>query len=252
MKLARFWDGEKVQAGIITGEEVAELRGSIYGGYELTGRHFPFREMSLLAPCEPTKVVCVGLNYRDHAEELHLDIPVEPVLFLKPPSSVIGHRQPICKPKICRRLDHEAELAVVIKEVTRSVSPTEAKDKILGYTCANDVTARDLQPKTGQWTLAKSFDTFCPLGPFIVTDVDPTNLEVSLFLNGSIRQKSSTHQMIFPVYDLVSYISRVMTLFPGDVILTGTPGGIGCMEPGDEVIVEISGVGRLINEIIEG
>jgi len=186
---------------------------------------------------KPTKIIAVGLNYIDHAKELKMPIPDEPIIFLKPPTAVISHKDKIIYPKGVKQLDYEAELAVVMKD----------KKHILGYTCANDVTARDLQRKDVQWTRSKSFDTFCPLGPRVVKNVDPNNLEIKLYLNGKLKQSSHTSNMIFRVEELVSFISKIMTLCPGDVILTGTPPGVAPMKIGDVVEVEIEGIGKLTN-----
>lgn len=202
-----------------------------------------------LPPTDPTKVVAVGLNYRDHAEEVKLPIPEEPLIFLKPSTTVVGHCDDVLYPDMSRRVDYEAELAVVIGRRCSAVAPGEALDYVLGYTCANDVTARDLQGKDGQWTRAKSFDTFCPLGPVLVTDMDASDLEVKMLHNGKVVQHSRTSQFIFPMDVLVSYISRVMTLLPGDVIITGTPSGIAPVRRGDLMEVEIEGIGRLSNRI---
>jgi 2-keto-4-pentenoate hydratase/2-oxohepta-3-ene-1,7-dioic acid hydratase in catechol pathway len=188
---------------------------------------------------KPTKIVCVGLNYKDHAAELKMPIPVEPIIFLKPPSALIGSGDAIVYPPQTKELHFEAELAVVMKD----------RRTIRGFTCANDVTARDLQRRDGQWTRAKSFDTFCPLGPRVVSDLDPDNLDIKLFLNGELKQTASTANMIFKVSQLITFISQVMTLEPDDVILTGTPPGVGPMERGDTVAVEIAGIGRLENKV---
>jgi 2-keto-4-pentenoate hydratase/2-oxohepta-3-ene-1,7-dioic acid hydratase in catechol pathway len=191
----------------------------------------------------------VGLNYRHHAAEMGLAVPVEPVIFLKPSTAVIGPGEIIRYPDMSAQVDYEAELGVVIKDRVRNIAPDEVKDHILGYTCANDVTARDLQRKDGQWTRAKSFDTFCPIGPWIETGLDPGNLLVESYLNGERRQSSRTAQFIFPVNYLVSFISRIMTLNPGDLIITGTPSGVGPMKPGDEIEVRIEGIGSLKNKV---
>ena len=204
-------------------------------------------DVSLLAPCLPSKIVAVGLNYIDHAKELGMKVPDEPVLFMKPSTSVIGQDASIIYPKMSSRVDYEAELAVVIKDKTQNIEPEEAHLHILGYTCLNDVTARDLQKKDGQWTRAKSFDTFCPIGPYVVTDINPNNLKIELYLNGQLKQSSNTSNLIFNVEKLVSFISKVMTLFPGDIIATGTPSGIGPMKRGDKVEVVVEKVGRLRN-----
>lgn len=199
----------------------------------------------------PSKVVCIGLNYYDHAKELKMEVPSYPILFLKPATTVIENEDNIIYPdKHTSELHYEAELAIVIKDKIYQANEKEAKSAVLGYTCGNDVTARDLQKIDGQWTRAKSFNTFCPLGPKIVADIDPDDLSIKLYLNGRIKQNSRTSQMIFkPIY-LVSFISQIMPLFPGDIVLTGTPPGIGPMNKGDIVIVEIEGIGRLSNKVV--
>ena len=207
-------------------------------------------EVRLLAPVTPSKIVLVGLNYRDHAKELDMFVPEEPIIFMKPPTAVIGPEENIIYPACSQRLDYEAELGVVIKDVTRHVSRKEAAEHILGYVCLNDVTARDIQKKDGQWTRAKSFDTFVPVGPWIETDIDPTALGIRSYLNGELKQDSTTSEFIFTVPELIEFISGVMTLLPGDVIATGTPPGIGPMEIGDEVVIEIDGIGRLKNRVV--
>lgn len=197
----------------------------------------------------PSKVVAVGLNYRDHARELKMDLPGYPLIFMKPSTSVIGDGDPIVFPVQTQELHYEGELGIVIGKRARNVPAGKARDFIAGYTCANDVTARDLQRLDGQWTRAKSFDTFCPLGPRIVSDMDPTALEIMTRVNGEMKQRSTTANMIFDVYDLVSFISGIMTLLPGDVIITGTPPGVGPLLPGDTVEVEIEGIGTLTNTV---
>ena len=196
---------------------------------------------------EPTKIILVGLNYLDHAKELSLAVPESPILFIKPVTSLIGPGEPIIYPEQSKRVDYEAELAVIIKNKIKDVS--EVKGNILGYTCLNDVTARDLQKKDGQWTRAKSFDTFCPVGPRIVSDIDPDNVDVICRLNSRVVQHSNTRNLIFNVHYLVSFISKVMTLNPGDIISTGTPPGVGPMKRGDTVEVEIQGIGVLKNYV---
>ncbi|MDD5593644.1 MAG: fumarylacetoacetate hydrolase family protein [Candidatus Margulisbacteria bacterium] len=200
----------------------------------------------------PSKIVAVGLNYRDHAAEMKMAIPKTPVLFLKPPSAVIYNNDQIVYPAQTKELHYEAELAVVIKDRIKNIKEKEAAGHILGFTCANDVTARDLQKLDGQWARAKSFDTFCPLGPAIVPGISPDNLAVKLFLNGELKQSSTTANLIFGVNFLISFISSVMTLEAEDVILTGTPAGIGPMKIGDEVRVEIEGIGALVNKVRGG
>jgi len=211
----------------------------------------PLSEVELLPLVRPSKVVCVGLNYHDHARELGLPAPEEPILFLKPPSSVIGAGDAIVMPACSSRVDYEAELAVVIGKRARFVSEAEAQQHVFGYSCANDVTARDLQKKDGQWTRAKSFDTYCPIAPRIETGVADVNaLALRAVVNGEVRQQGSTAEMIFSPMRLVSFISRIMTLLPGDVILTGTPAGIGPLAAGDEVSMEIDQVGFLVNPVV--
>ncbi|NLG85507.1 MAG: fumarylacetoacetate hydrolase family protein [Firmicutes bacterium] len=207
-------------------------------------------EVRLLAPVMPSKVVAVGLNYRDHAMEMGEEIPKEPRIFLKPSTSVIGPGEAIVLPSMSRRVDYEAELAVVIGRAARHVRPEEASSYILGYTCLNDVTARDLQKKDVQWTRSKSFDTFCPLGPAIETELDPRDLAIVARVNGVVRQSSRTANLIFSVPELLSFISQVMTLLPGDVIATGTPPGVGPLSPGDRVEIEIEGIGTLANPVV--
>jgi 2-keto-4-pentenoate hydratase/2-oxohepta-3-ene-1,7-dioic acid hydratase in catechol pathway len=212
-------------------------------------RSVPFSKVSLEAPCLPRKAVCVGLNYRDHAEEFGLAIPAAPILFIKPSTSLLGPGKTVQYPAMSKRVDYEAELVVVMGKAAKNVTTADALDYVLGYTCGNDVTARDLQPQDGQWTVAKSFDTFMPLGPWIETDVDPSSLQIKALLNGEVRQSSSTANLIFNVPRLIAYISQVMTLEPGDVIMTGTSSGVGPMKKGDHIVVEIESIGRLENII---
>jgi 2-keto-4-pentenoate hydratase/2-oxohepta-3-ene-1,7-dioic acid hydratase in catechol pathway len=197
----------------------------------------------------PTKIIAIGLNYLDHAKELNMEIPEYPLIFMKPPTAVIGDGEIIIYPPQTQELHYEGELGIVIGKKARNVSIEEAKDYIAGYTCVNDVTTRDLQRMDGQWTRSKSFDTFCPLGPRIVKDVDPTNLAIATRVNGVTKQSSNTNQMIFNAYKLVSFISAIMTLLPGDVISTGTPPGVGELQVGDVVEVEIEGIGILRNTV---
>ncbi|MCL6638276.1 MAG: fumarylacetoacetate hydrolase family protein [Firmicutes bacterium] len=249
MKIGRFRRQKETFYGLVEGDRVYAIADPFQSPEPISGSRFDLAELALLAPCRPGKAVCVGLNYRDHAFELGMPLPEEPVLFLKPSTAVIGPGEPIVCPPVSRQVDYEAELAVVIKKTAKNVREEEALDYVLGYTCANDVTARDLQKKDGQWTRAKSFDTFLPLGPYIVSEIDPGSQEVSLYLNGVLRQHSTTNQLIFSVPRLISFISSVMTLLPGDVILTGTPAGVGPVRPGDTVEVVVSGVGRLVNRV---
>ena len=199
---------------------------------------------------KPSKIVCVGTNYADHAKELGMKAPAEePLIFMKPPSSIIYDGEDIIYPRGVTRLDFEAELAIVIKEKCRHIDEAAASGYILGYTCLNDVTARDLQSRDSQWTRYKSFDTFCPIGPWIETGIDPARVKVESYLNGGLKQSSDTGNLIFPAAKLVSFISGIMTLLPGDIISTGTPYGVGPMSPGDEIEVRIEGIGSLKNRI---
>ena len=196
---------------------------------------------------KPTKIIAIGLNYLDHAKELKMEIPDHPLIFMKPSTAVIGSGDAIILPPQTKELNYEGELAVIIKDTAKNISKDDAQHFIAGYTCANDVTARDLQRIDGQWTRAKSFDTFCPLGPRIVSDIDPKNLSIITRVNGAVKQNSNTKNMIFDVFELVSFVSEIMTLLPGDVIITGTPPGVGAIEAGDVVEVEIEGIGILKN-----
>jgi len=241
---APFW-------GVIEDEYVVELNTAPYnGGIKKSGK-FALKDVRLLAPAEPTKIVAVGLNYKAHAAEFGKPLPDVPLLFMKPSTAVIGPGDGIVYPShMSHRVDYEGELAVVIGRTTKGVTKEGAPDCILGYTCINDVTARDLQGKDGQFTRAKGFDTFAPIGPWIETALDPQNVRIETFLNGEKRQDTSTSDMIFGVYDIVSFVSQVMTLLPGDIIATGTPSGVGKMKPGDSVEVVIEGIGRLGNTVV--
>ncbi|MDY6826111.1 MAG: fumarylacetoacetate hydrolase family protein [Bacillota bacterium] len=254
MKLIRFKAENKICNGRLEGDTVIELTsGEGEGLFALnreTGRRLSPENVELLAPCAPSKVVCLGLNYRSHAEEVKLELPRKPMIFLKPSTAVIGPEEAIIYPPQSRRLDYEAELGVVVGRKAYHLNRSEALDYVIGYTCANDVTARDKQPARGQWTYAKGFDTFCPLGPVIETDIDnPELLKLQGLLNGRVVQDVSTADHIFPVSEIIEFITGCMTLLPGDVILTGTPAGIGAMEPGDRFEVVIDRIGRLANPV---
>lgn len=251
MKYVRLMNSEnKIRYGVIEGEKVRLLDGTFLDpNSKPTDTWLPLDEVTLLAPVEPSKVVCVGLNYALHIKEMNHSLPEDPVIFMKAPTCVIGPEAEIIYPKISQRVDYEAELAVIIGSTIKDVTEEEAAKAILGYTCANDVTARDLQKKDGQWTRGKSFDTFCPIGPWVVTDIDPSQLDIQLLLNGEVKQSSNTQYFITSVPKLVSFISQVMTLYPGDVVLTGTPEGVGPMQSGDEVIVKIQAIGELHNTL---
>jgi 2-keto-4-pentenoate hydratase/2-oxohepta-3-ene-1,7-dioic acid hydratase in catechol pathway len=226
------------------------LRGDPFTQPEDQGETLPLADAKLLPPATPSKIVAIGRNYRDHAAERGKPVPKEPLLFLKPPSALIGPGEAIRLPSWAGRVDHEAELGIVISRVARELaSPAEARSHVLGAVCVNDVTARELQEKDVQFTRAKGFDTFCPLGPCIATGLDLTRLRVECRVNGSLRQQGSSADLIFPVDELVWFVSRVMTLLPGDIISTGTPAGIGPLQAGDEVEVEVEGVGVLRNPV---
>jgi len=208
------------------------------------------QDAHLLAPVSPTKVVCVGLNYKNHIAEMGHDTPKEPVIFLKPSTSVIGPLQPIVIPEGVGRVDYEGELGIVIGRRTHRATEKQAAENVLGLCCGNDVTARDIQKRDGQWTRAKGFDAFCPLGPWVATDANPDDLLLETLVNGDVRQSVRTSDMLFHPYELVSFVSHVMTLVPGDVILTGTPGGIGPLAVGDTVEIRIEDVGTLRNPVV--
>lgn len=250
MKYVRVQYNEHVLYGLLEDERIRVLKSVPYlNEPAFTGEIIALADARLLAPCEPGKIICVGLNYKSHAAEVGLSLPVEPLIFLKPASAVIGPLDAIELPAVSARVDFEAELAVVIGRRARFVVQKDTDLYIWGYTCANDVTARDLQKKDGQWTRAKSFDTFLPLGPWIETELETADLEISLRQNGSLRQHSRTSDLIFSVPLLVSFISEIMTLLPGDVIITGTPAGIGPISPGDCVEISIDGIGTLTNTV---
>ncbi len=251
MRLVRFLVHGNISYGVLSGDEVAELDGDFFVPLKSLKGYHRLSNVTMLSPCAPAKIVAVGLNYRDHAQELGFPIPEEPIIFLKPPTAVIGPGEAVVCPAMSKQVDYEAELGVVIKDRISRIDHDEARDHILGYTCANDVTARDLQKKDGQWTRAKSFDTFCPAGPWIETDLGPDDLLVESYLNGERKQSSRTSQFIFGIDRLVSFISHVMTLEPGDLIITGTPAGIGPMKPGDEIEVRIEGIGSLKNRVMK-
>jgi len=260
MKIVRFKKGSSTQYGVLEGTAVSEVKGDIFNTidkgsslahahHSLTGRTYSLKEVQLLAPCQPTKIVAVGLNYRSHAQEVGMELPEEPLLFLKPSTAVIGPDEHIVFPAMSRRIDYEAELGVVIAAEAKDVSEEEAQGVIFGYTCFNDVTARDLQGRDKQFTRSKSFDTFAPMGPLIETALDPAHLKVESYLGGTLKQSGTTADLLFSVFQLVAFISRVMTLLPGDVIATGTPAGIGPMQAGETIEVVIEGIGTLRNYV---
>jgi len=250
VRIVRFSHQDTIKFGIIDEDELVVLAGDpLFAGFDTTGERVPVREIALLAPVIPrSKVVCVGRNYRDHAAELGNDVPQAPMLFFKPNTSVIGPGDAIVLPPQSERVDFEGELAAVIGRVAKNVPAERALDYVFGYTIGNDVTARDLQKTDGQWARAKGFDTFCPLGPAIETDFDPAgDAVVTTRVNGEVRQQGPISDMIFSLADVIAYASAAFTLLPGDVILTGTPAGVGPFLAGDTVEVEITGLGILRN-----
>jgi len=254
MKIVRFEIDNTVSYGVLAADnQIQVLSGDIFSDtFTETGKRLLLENVKLLAPCVPSKAVCIGLNYHDHAREMNLTLPEEPLLFLKPSSALNHPGGAVEYPSISKNLHYEGELAIVIKKEARKVPVETAFEYVLGYTCANDVTARDIQMKDSQWTRGKSFDTFLPLGPCIETELDPHNVAIKLLLNGEVKQSSNTSNLIFTIPKMVAFISQVMTLYSGDVILTGTPSGVGPMQVGDRVTVEIEGIGRLNNSIVPG
>jgi 2-keto-4-pentenoate hydratase/2-oxohepta-3-ene-1,7-dioic acid hydratase in catechol pathway len=250
VRIVRFSHQGDVGFGIHEDETVAAIIPHPFGAFEYTGERLPAAEVRLLAPVLPSKVVAVGRNYAEHARELGNEVPPAPVLFLKPSTSVIGLGDPIVRPEGVGRVDFEGELAVIVGKLVRRLGPGDAIQAVLGFTCANDVTARDLQRADGQWTRGKGFDTFCPLGPWIETDLDSSDLAISTLVNGEVKQQARTSQLERGVAELLAFVSRVMTLLPGDVLLTGTPAGVGPLEVGDRVEVEVEGIGVLANPVV--
>ena len=251
MKIFRFRYRKRILCGVLKEEFLFPVKGSVFGDFRIEDSPVPMSDVLLLPPVLPSKIVAVGANYKDHAAEMGRALPEEPLLFLKPPSAVVGPQGLIVYPRMSKRVDYEGELAVVIRKRARDLSDgAPVEPYILGYTCFNDVTARDLQSKDVQFTRAKSFDTFAAVGPCIATDLDPAALHVKTFLNGKLKQSGNTANLIFPVPFLVRFISRIMTLEPGDLISTGTPAGVGPMHPGDRVDVQIDGIGTLSNQVM--
>lgn len=254
MKLIRYTHDNRYCLGILEGETICEIEDVNFYETEIDESHecgttVSINDVKVLSPVNPTKVVCIGLNYRKHAAEFDLKVPEEPMVILKPTSAIIADGENIIYPHhMSHRVDFEGELGIVIKQKIKDIEPDEAKDAILGYTIVNDVTARDLQKTDVQFTRAKSFDTFCPIGPVIETNLkDPASTSVKTYLNGELKQDACTSDMIFNVYELVSFVSKIMTLMPGDIISTGTPSGVAKMKDGDKVEVTIEGIGTLTN-----
>jgi 2-keto-4-pentenoate hydratase/2-oxohepta-3-ene-1,7-dioic acid hydratase in catechol pathway len=277
MRIARFAVNDEVKFGIVDGDElaagengtgdatprrtaepsIAEIAGHPFGPSageaKLTGALYPLADVRLLAPVLPSKVVAIGRNYLEHARETGAEPPAEPLIFLKPSTAVVGPGDAIVRPvHLSQRVDYEGELAIVFGRLCRDVPAARVPEVIFGYTCANDVTARDLQAKDGQWTRAKGFDTFCPLGPWIETGLDPGDVRLTTSVNGEVKQDSRTSLMIHDITTLVTYVTAVMTMLPGDVLLTGTPEGIGPLAAGDSVAVEVEGIGALTNRVVDG
>lgn len=245
MRLARFKHSGRIAYGIVEDDSVEEISSTPFLPYERTGVVHALDEVRLLSPSMPSKVAAVALNYTDHVAEMGKELPTHPVFFFKPSTAVIGPGDTVVAPPGCTRLDYEGELSVVIGSVARSVEPSRAADVVLGYTCGIDATARDFQSEDLQWGRAKGFDTSAPLGPWIETEVDPTDLTLTTTVNGEVRQSARTSNMVFSAPVLVAFVSRYVTLLPGDVIMTGTPAGIGPLNDGDRCTVEIEGIGAL-------
>ena len=254
MRIVRFQQGRKIKYGSLQGQAIKGLKGnpfSVRGGLDsLDGSNYKLSEVRLLAPCVPSKLVCIGLNYRAHAAEGGAALPPAPLIFLKPTTAIINPEDAIVLPRNAEHIEYEGELGIVIGKKAKDVSEKQAKDYVMGYICFNDVSDRVAQKGDGQWTRAKGYDTFAPMGPWIETDVNPDKLKIETYLNSKVRQSSSTSDLIFGVSKLISYVSQMMTLLPGDVIATGTPSGVGQIHPGDVVEVKIEKIGTLKNLVV--
>ncbi len=252
MRIVRYQKGNEMpRYGWVFEGKVGEIDGDIFGDYRRLEANLPLEEVRLLAPMRPSKIICVGRNYVEHAKEHGAEVPKIPLIFLKPPSAILNPGESIVLPPQSQQVEHEAELVVVIGRRGRNILAEEAQNYILGYTVGNDVTARDLQRSDGQWTRAKGFDTFCPFGPWVDTGFDASDAVITCRVNGQLRQMGSTREMVFSVPTLIAFISSVMTLEPGDLIFTGTPAGVGPLQPGDVVEVEIEGLGKLQNPVVK-
>lgn len=251
MKIVRFTTGGRAGYGTLDDEVIHGIEGTPYRRRKHSSYRYKLSDVKLLPPCTPSKVIAIGLNYYKHGSELKMAIPSEPLIFLKPSTAVIGPDDDIIYPDSSEQVDYEAELGVVIKTRAYRVAEAKALDYVLGYTCFNDITARDLQKKDGQWTRAKGFNTFAAIGPWIETELDPGNTDLEARLNGEIKQRGNTRDLIFPVPRLISFISQIMTLLPGDVIATGTPEGVGPMNPGDTIEIKIDKIGTLRNYVVK-
>jgi 2-keto-4-pentenoate hydratase/2-oxohepta-3-ene-1,7-dioic acid hydratase in catechol pathway len=256
MRLVRFSIDHATRYGILNNDVINSLATDPFltfssnNNFEFDGKVYQRADAKLMAPCLPSKIVCLGLNYRPHAEEANQAPPSSPIIFLKPSTAVIGPDEPIVLPLNWKRVDYEGELGMVIGKKARFVNPEKAKDYVLGYTCVNDVTERQMQKDDGQWTRSKSFDTFAPVGPWVETAADPDSLKVETYLNGQLRQSDSTNNLIFGVSTVLAFVSTVMTLLPGDIISTGTPAGVGPVKPGDIVEIKVEKIGTLRNPVI--
>lgn len=251
MKIVRFSINNKIKYGILNGDTVQAIAGSPFRQIKPTGDFYTLDNIKLLAPVLPSKIVALGLNYLSHAQEFQQDIPTVPLIFIKPSTSVIGPGDNIVYPPSSQQVDFEAELGVVISKITKNISHENSLKHVLGYTCLNDVTARDQQRDDTQWTRAKSYDTFAPVGPHIETELDPGSVQVESYLNGELKQSGNTRDLAHGIPELISFISHIMTLLPGDIIATGTPGGIGPMLPGDTIEIKVSGIGTLTNYLVK-
>jgi 2-keto-4-pentenoate hydratase/2-oxohepta-3-ene-1,7-dioic acid hydratase in catechol pathway len=250
MRIIRYQIKNEIPSyGWVLEDKVGDIQGDLFGQYRRSEAEIPLASVRLLAPVQPTKIICIGRNYAEHAKEHNAEVPQAPLIFMKPPSAIINPGDRILLPLQSQQVEHEAELVVVIGKRCRNVTAEEAQNYILGYTVGNDVTARDLQKTDSQWTRSKGFDTFCPFGPWVDTEFDPSDALVTCKVNGQPRQMASTRDMVFNVGKLAAFISSVMTLEPGDLIFTGTPAGVGPLKPGDTVEVEIEGLGKLSNPV---
>lgn len=249
MRIARFRHAGSVAYGLVEGENLKVLSGDPFSGIELSGESVALAEVELLAPVVPTKIICIGMNYAAHAAEIAQDVPAEPLMFFKPTSSITATGKPIVLPWQSNQIELECELAIVVGKEAKNVSLDNVGEYILGFTIANDVTARDIQFSDMQWARSKAFDTFCPLGPFVETEFDPEHATLQARINGTVSQNANTNDMNFGVYEIFTFVSQNVTLFPGDIILTGSPAGLARIQKGDVVECEIKGLGVLSNPV---
>ncbi len=250
MKFLRYEQEGSVNWGWYFEDKIGKIEGDIFGDYRRFEANIQIQEVKLVPPVNPSKIICIGRNYASHAAEHQVDVPEIPLIFLKPPSSIVGDEDKIILPPQSKQVEHEAELGIIIGKRGRWIDPDGAEDYIFGYTIANDVTARDLQRLDGQWTRGKGFDTFCPVGPYIATEFDPSDALLTCKVNQQVRQMASTRDMVFPVERLIAFISSIMTLEAGDLILSGTPAGVGILKENDLIEIEIEGLGILKNQVI--